>query len=65
MRRVQKQIESAPLGEAIYLANNAPYIELLEAGRSNKAPNGMVEVTIVEVLEELNSKQVDLNDSRD
>ncbi len=34
MRRVQKQIESAPLGEA-------------------------------EVLEELNSKQVDLNDSRD
>lgn len=55
MQRVQRKIEAAPLGEAIYLSNNVPYIELLENGRSNKAPHGMVEVTIVEVLEQANS----------
>jgi len=64
MRRVQRQLKAIPLGEAIYICNNAPYIEILEFGNpSPKAPHGMVEVTIVSVLEDVQSKRTLIDDS--
>lgn len=40
------QIKS--LADKVFLANGAEYIELLEFGRSNKAPQGMVRVTLAD-----------------
>jgi len=36
----------------IYMSNNLPYIYGLERGRSKKAPQGMVKISIAEVLNE-------------
>ena len=36
----------------IYLSNNLPYIYGLERGRSKKAPQGMVKISVAEVLNE-------------
>jgi hypothetical protein len=63
MRRVQRQLKATPLGEAIYICNNAPYIERLEHGYSQKAPTGMVEVTLLGVLEDVQSKRTLIDDS--
>lgn len=63
MRRVQKQLKAAPLGEAVYISNNAPYIERLEHGYSLKAPAGMVEVTILDVLEDVQGRRTLIDDS--
>lgn len=51
MEFARRTLMKADLGETIYISNNAPYITRLEDGYSGKAPAGMVEVTINEVLE--------------
>lgn len=42
----------SPKDNNIYLTNNLPYIYGLERGRSKKAPNGMVKISIAEVMNE-------------
>jgi len=65
---VKKQIKSMPIGQTIWISNNAPYILKLEHGGyppgpnivngfSKKAPNGMVMITLREVLEGVYSQQ--------
>lgn len=39
-------LTSAPLGAKVYISNATPYIMPLEYGWSNKAPQGMVRVTL-------------------
>ena len=41
--------------KAIYITNNLPYINKLEYGSSQKAPNGMVRVSINNFKMEMNS----------
>lgn len=43
------QVQTAPLGESVFIQNNLPYIERLEAGASKQSPGGMVAVTVAEV----------------
>ena len=33
-------------GDSIYIRNNVPYIEELEAGKSSQAPSGMLKLTV-------------------
>ena len=55
----RNQIKRMPLGQTIWICNNAPYIEKLESGTwSAKAPQGMVEITLREVLEGVYKQQV-------
>ena len=42
-------VEKAKLGDTIYIANNLPYISLLEEGSSKQAPHGMVERAMAQV----------------
>lgn len=44
-------IRTNGLGGVIWISNGQPYIGLLEAGRSPKAPAGMVAVTVNEVVQ--------------
>ena len=39
-------IANAKAGDTVYLFNNAVYIEKLEYGHSNQAPNGFVRITL-------------------
>lgn len=43
------------VGQIIYISNNLSYILPLEEGSSDRAPNGMVKVTISEVQSQVNS----------
>lgn len=43
---------------AIYLFNNLEYIEFLEDGTSDQAPNGMVELSLVEFTEHLRNIEI-------
>jgi len=38
----------AKIGDSIYITNNLPYADVIENGRSDQAPSGMVKVTIAE-----------------
>lgn len=55
---VQRRFMAMPLGQTIWISNNAPYIERLEHGWSQKAPAGMVRVTLQALLEDVNSRGV-------
>jgi len=44
-------VGSYKLGESYYINNGAEYIGFLEDGRSNQAPNGMVDTTLPELPE--------------
>lgn len=46
--RATQKVRTSRLGQSFYLTNNLPYIERLENGYSDQAPNGMVERTLVE-----------------
>ena len=39
------------IGQAIWITNNTPYGIVLEAGHSDQAPNGVVLVTVLSVVE--------------
>jgi hypothetical protein len=56
-RDVRKAIGAMPLGQTIWISNNVPYAQRLEHGWSQKAPSGMVEITLREVLEGIYSQQ--------
>ena len=45
--------QSFELGQTMYLQNNVPYINRLEYGWSQQAPEGMVRLTLIEMTEEL------------
>jgi len=36
--------------QVVFITNNVPYIVYLEKGSSSQAPNGMVEITLQELL---------------
>lgn len=56
--QVRKQIGAMPLGQIVWICNNVPYAQALEHGHSQaKAPNGMVEITLREVLEGVYKQQ--------
>lgn len=57
--RGSQVIGQAPIFRPITLANNLPYIERLESGSSQQAPNGMVATTV----SELESQFRDINDA--
>ena len=46
--RAGATVQSAKLGDVIYLTNNLPYIRRLEYGYSRQAPSGMVRLTVAE-----------------
>ena len=49
---VRRDIRAKPVGQTIWICNNVPYAQRLEHGWSKmKAPNGMVGITLREVLE--------------
>ena len=48
---VRRTIRKAPVGQTIWISNNVPYAQRLEHGWSLKAPSGMVEITLREILE--------------
>ena len=61
-QEVRRQLRAMPMGQTLWISNNAPYIGMLEFGGypagpgtingfSKKAPNGMVGITVREVLE--------------
>lgn len=54
---VRKQIRAKPIGQTIWICNNVPYAQRLEHGWSKKAPQGMVEITLREVLEGVYQQQ--------
>jgi len=41
-------VQSSSPDDTLYLTNNVPYILILEDGRSNQAPNGMLKVTLAQ-----------------
>ncbi len=45
---ILKTVSNAKLGDSIYLVNNLPYAQKIEAGSSKQAPTGMVRVTVAE-----------------
>jgi hypothetical protein len=49
MVRTISTIVSARMGQTLWLANNLPYINLLEEGYSAKAPAGMVDISIAAI----------------
>lgn len=61
MKRIQRELKDLPVGQTVWIANSVPYIERLENGWSNKSPEGMAEVTVNSILEDVNMglKQVD------
>lgn len=48
LARIAAVIATAKVGDVIYISNNADYAHALEWGASDKAPSGMVRVTLVE-----------------
>lgn len=44
--RIRTVARTAKLGDKIYIKNNAPYIETLNAGSSSQAPSGYVQIAI-------------------
>lgn len=48
IRDANNTITRAKLGDSIFLVNNLPYAQVLEDGRSDQAPFGMVKVTVAE-----------------
>lgn len=42
-------VANAKPGEALYIQNNLPYIELLENGSSKQAPSGMTAIAMAEL----------------
>lgn len=62
----RNQIRRMPLGQTIWICNNVPYILRLESGTwSAKAPQGMVEITLREVLEGVFTQQTKMMSSED
>lgn len=51
------QLKKQPVGQTLYIVNNLPYAQRLENGWSQKAPTGMVEITLMEVLEGVSVSQ--------
>ena len=45
----QGKMKDAPLDSVIWITNNVPYIEILDSGRSNQAPTGMLDSTMIEL----------------
>ena len=46
LQECMSEITKAKSGDIIVLTNNVPYIQELEYGHSNQAPNGMVSVAV-------------------
>jgi len=55
-REMQNIASKNSLGRIIYIWNAVPYIQYLETGTSDKAPEGMLRVTLAEIASELSSK---------
>lgn len=53
--RKMEDVDIDRIGETVYISNNLPYIVYLEEGSSDRAPNGMVRVTVAEVQTQVNS----------
>jgi hypothetical protein len=53
MRVLQRQ----PFGQTVWIFNNVPYAQRLENGWSKKAPEGMAQITLIEVLEGVYKQQ--------
>jgi hypothetical protein len=48
MARITGGVAASPVAGIHYLANNLPYAQRLEDGYSTQAPNGMMELTLIE-----------------
>ena len=47
--KINETINTAQLGDTVWLTNNLPYINRLEDGYSQKAPEGMVGINLLRV----------------
>ena len=55
---VARQLKAMPVGQTLWISNNVPYAQRLENGWSQgKAPQGMVKITLAEVLEGVAKQQ--------
>ena len=52
------KVSQAKLGDSIFLVNNLPYAQKIEAGSSNQAPAGMVRVTVAEYQKIINENVI-------
>lgn len=52
------KVSQAKLGDSIFLINNLPYAQKIEAGSSNQAPAGMVRVTVAEYQKIINENVI-------
>lgn len=46
LRNAERVLRKLAIGDVIYISNNVDYIEFLEEGSSDQAPNGMVATTL-------------------
>ncbi len=53
--RKMEDVDIDRVGEIVYISNNLGYITYLEQGSSDRAPNGMVRVTVAEVETNVNT----------
>ena len=52
------KVSQAKLGDSIFLVNNLPYAQKIEAGSSKQAPAGMVRVTVAEYQKIINENVI-------
>ena len=62
--QVLKSFVESPDVSKVWMANNLPYINLLDKGTSQKAPLGIVDVAVASALEVVGSKGVKISVSR-
>lgn len=55
----EEKINSLRLPKKIYITSNLPYMEALENNHSGQAPKGMIEISLAETKNELNSLLTD------
>ena len=55
---IEAVVAKAKLGDSIFLVNNLPYAQKIEAGSSNQAPAGMVRVTVAEYQKIINENVI-------
>jgi hypothetical protein len=57
LNTVLSRLEGLPLGQTVWISNGLRYVKFLESGTSDKAPAGMVSVTLNEVRTLINSRR--------
>lgn len=60
-QRIRRELLKMPLGQTLWITNNVPYIQPLEDGWSQKAPEGMARVALHSTIEYARNLKVSVN----